>query len=373
MKKLLFLAGIIAFAPALVWADCYASWHCSSAQCASVMGGYSGRNGPYSSAAECQSKFGQMMTASNFSCSCSGNSTSGGSSRAPGNWSPGSTESPMSSENYRPDFKSDIGSENMSSETSPALVDAQKIELPYPWEPPPTCVARFPKMSDRYDQLLTRRKKDQHKLDVDVAACSGVEAGSIVEAECNKRREAIANSYRVAIQVQNETDGVNCGKYIAQNGGNRNAEQRLHSGLACAVTDIYTRFRSLGKMGEQFANQLHQDVEDAQFTSSLTPQDPKAVAITSLGESGMFSWHKNTPVTSRGLSQQMTVDVLVSHHGDDGSVVIQAISASLDESNQRSNEQNTLLVYDKAGDLIGGDYSPSVRQCLAKVVRTTRN
>ena len=80
MKMLLFLVtGLFAFAPTSAWADCYANWHCNggSAQCASIMGGYSGKTGPYSSAAECQSKFGQYMAASNFSCSCSGNSTSG--------------------------------------------------------------------------------------------------------------------------------------------------------------------------------------------------------------------------------------------------------------------------------------------------------
>lgn len=293
-----------------------------------------------------------------------------GSSGAPSTWNPGSTESPMSSGNYRPDFKP----ENMSSETPPVLADAQKIELSLPWEPPPTCVAKFPEMSNRYDQLLARRKKDQHKLDLHVVVCSGIDAGSIVAMECNKEKEVMQseiNSYREAVRKQNGTDHVDCEQYIAKI-GNKDVKHRWHSGLACAVTDIYARARSLGKRGTQFASQLRQDVEDAQFTSPLTA-DPEAVALSDISESQMFSWHKNTPVTSQDISQQMTVDVLVSHHIRDGSVVIQAVSALLDDSNQRINEQTTLLVYDKAGDLVGGDYSPSVRHCLTNVGGVTKD
>lgn len=291
----------------------------------------------------------------------------GGPSGAPGTWTPESAESPMSSENYRPDFEP----KNKSSETSPALVDAQEIELTYPWEPPPTCMARFPEMSNRYDQLLARRNKDQRRFDIYVVDCSGIEADSIVEAECNKEKEAMRpeiNSYREAVRTQNGTDRVSCEKYVAQIGTNKDSERRWHSGLACAVTDIYARTRSLGEVGAQFASQLRQDVKDAQFTSPLA-QDPEAVAVSNVSESQMFSWHKNTQAASQNLSQQITVDVLVSHHIGDGSVVIQAVSALLDESNQRDNEQTTLLIYDKAGHLVGGNYSPSVRHCLASAVR----
>ena len=297
-----------------------------------------------------------------------------GGSSSPG-WSPGSSDSPMSSENYRPDFAPDGEVSTEQPTTTSPLVDAQQIKLPQPWEPPPTCVAKYPWMSDHFDQLLARRKVDQKKLDVHVVACSGIEPDSLVMAACNRESEILqpeASRYEAAVQSQKDKDQGVCERYIASIGNSPDAERKWHSGLACALTDIYTRSRSLGASATGFADQLRQDVREAQLSGPLTT-DQDAVAINDTSESMMLSLHKASSPTQEDVSQQIAVDVLVSRHVNDGSVAIQAVSAMLDPSGQRTDEQTTLLVYDRAGHLIGGQYSPAVHRCLSRGLNSAGN
>lgn len=303
----------------------------------------------------------------------------GGSSGTQG-WSPGSSDSPMSSENYRPNFTPEEGQNyapagGMSSEQPAApLVNAQRINLPQPWEPPPTCVGRYAWMSDHYDQLLARRKAAQEKLDVHAVNCSGIEADSLVMAICNKESKTMQpeiDRYDEAIDAQQAKDRVLCDRYMSKISTSPGADRKWRSGLACALTDIYARSQSMGVPAAQFADQLRQDVEGAQFSS--LPSDQEAVVISDASESTMFSLHKSSPSMQENSSQQIAVNVLVSRHVNDGSVIIQADSALLDGSSQRTNEQTTLLVYDRAGNLIGGNYSPAVHRCLSRSLTTAGN
>jgi hypothetical protein len=274
----------------------------------------------------------------------------------------------MSAKNYRPNYSGDTSSDNAPTVN---LVDAKQIALERPWDAPPTCVIKFPQISNESAALLQRYNAERTKLDAYTVRCSRVEAGSIVEAACNKQRQSLQieiNDYLQALQSLNVSDRDRCNQYVASVPQSANAAVAWKKGLSCAVADIAERAGSLGPAGRTFAEQLRQDASAAQLNPPPV-QDGDDVALSSLASSNMLSMqHKvgtGTGTSTAGVNDtQLVADILVTRHGSDGSVVISAVSALESVSRSRSDERTTILIVDRAGNIVGGEYTPAIRECL---------
>jgi hypothetical protein len=271
----------------------------------------------------------------------------------------------MSSNTYRPNYSSGTRPEDTAPTT---LVEASHITLERPWEPPPTCAMKFPKFAVEYGEQFKRYRADQDKLDAYAVRCSGIEAGSIVEAACNKQRQAMqseVNSYLQAVQSLNETDRDRCNQYVAGVIPVSNATVAWKKGLTCAVSDIAGRAANLGPAGRSFSDQLRRDADAAQFSPPQSAQGDDDVSVAALSVSNLLSLQRKSGGNDTTTTDaQLIADIQVVGHASDGSIVIVAVSALEDTTRHRSDERTTTLIFDRAGNVVGGEYTSAVKACL---------
>ena len=275
-----------------------------------------------------------------------------------------SPRSSMSSNSYRPNYSNEPDG-GAASEVK--LVNAKSIALERPWEPPPTCVLKFPIFSDEYGELLKRYQTVQTRVDADAVRCSGGDAGANVEAAGIKPRQGMQaeiNDYSKAAEELNDSDRTRCNHYVESVQPSPNALVAWKNGLSCVVSDIAARAAALGPAGRSFGDQLVRDAASAKYTP-VQAQGNDDVAVVALSVSNLLSL-KGKSGNGGAISNelQLIADIQVFGHGSDGSVVISASSALEDASRHRSDERNTTLVFDRAGHMVGGEYTPAVRACL---------